>query len=99
MSTAALSPSGTGKYDPAALGPFGTLTLNPSLASAGGPIPAASTSAEVPSKPKPCCVCKPEKSARDECMLFSKSEDPTQQECKSFIQQYKTCMAGYGFKV
>ncbi|KAE8157169.1 cytochrome C oxidase copper chaperone-domain-containing protein [Aspergillus tamarii] len=47
---------------------------------------------------QPCCVCKPEKTARDDCMLFSKSDDP-QQECKSMIEQYKTCMAGYGFKV
>ncbi|KAB8213960.1 cytochrome C oxidase copper chaperone-domain-containing protein [Aspergillus novoparasiticus] len=49
-------------------------------------------------KPKPCCVCKTEKTARDDCMLFSKSDDP-QQECKSMIEQYKACMAGYGFKV
>ncbi|KAE8145323.1 cytochrome C oxidase copper chaperone-domain-containing protein [Aspergillus avenaceus] len=49
-------------------------------------------------KPKPCCVCKPEKTARDDCMLFSKTEDPAQ-ECKSMIEQYKACMAGYGFKV
>jgi cytochrome c oxidase assembly protein subunit 17 len=31
-------------------------------------------------------------------MLFSKSDDPAQ-ECKSVIEQYKACMAGYGFKV
>ncbi|KAE8349393.1 cytochrome C oxidase copper chaperone-domain-containing protein [Aspergillus coremiiformis] len=49
-------------------------------------------------KPKPCCVCKAEKTARDDCMLFSKSDDPAQ-ECKSIIEQYKACMAGYGFKV
>ncbi|KUM57682.1 hypothetical protein ACN42_g9493 [Penicillium freii] len=49
-------------------------------------------------KPKPCCVCKPEKTARDDCMLFSKSDNP-EQECKSTIEQYKTCMAGFGFKV
>ncbi|RLL94442.1 hypothetical protein CFD26_104456 [Aspergillus turcosus] len=61
------------------------------------PAPAAaqSTSTE---KPKPCCVCKTEKSARDDCMLFSKTDDPTQ-ECKPLIEQYKACMAGYGFKV
>ena len=47
---------------------------------------------------QPCCVCKTEKTARDDCMLFSKSDDP-QQECKSMIEQYKACMAGYGFKV
>ncbi|KAJ5820284.1 hypothetical protein N7474_005875 [Penicillium riverlandense] len=49
-------------------------------------------------KPKPCCVCKTEKTARDDCMLFSKTDDPTQ-ECKPMIEQYKTCMAGFGFKV
>jgi cytochrome c oxidase assembly protein subunit 17 len=31
-------------------------------------------------------------------MLFSKSDNP-EQECKSTIEQYKACMAGYGFKV
>ncbi|KKK11842.1 hypothetical protein P175DRAFT_0434252 [Aspergillus ochraceoroseus IBT 24754] len=59
------------------------------------PAPAEPTPAE---KPKPCCVCKTEKTVRDDCMLFSKSDDPTQ-ECKSLIEQYKSCMAGYGFKV
>ncbi|GLI75451.1 cytochrome c oxidase copper chaperone [Penicillium ochrochloron] len=49
-------------------------------------------------KPKPCCVCKDEKTARDDCMLFSKSDDPAK-ECKSMIEQYKACMLGYGFKV
>jgi cytochrome c oxidase assembly protein subunit 17 len=47
---------------------------------------------------QPCCVCKTEKTARDDCMLFSKSDDPAQ-ECKTMIEQYKACMAGYGFKV
>ncbi|RAL12237.1 copper metallochaperone COX17 [Aspergillus homomorphus CBS 101889] len=56
------------------------------------------TEAAPAEKPKPCCVCKPEKTARDDCMLFSKTDDPTQ-ECKSVIEQYKACMAGYGFKV
>ncbi|KAJ6032257.1 hypothetical protein N7540_002989 [Penicillium herquei] len=49
-------------------------------------------------KPKPCCVCKTEKTARDDCMLFSKSDDPAK-ECQSTIDQYKSCMAGFGFKV
>ncbi|KAJ5965322.1 hypothetical protein N7481_012036 [Penicillium waksmanii] len=49
-------------------------------------------------KPKPCCVCKDEKTARDDCMLFSKSDDAAK-ECQSTIDQYKTCMAGFGFKV
>ncbi|RAH83807.1 hypothetical protein BO86DRAFT_387650 [Aspergillus japonicus CBS 114.51] len=60
---------------------------------------AAPTESGAPAeKPKPCCVCKTEKTARDDCMLFSKTDDPTQ-ECKSMIDQYKACMAGYGFKV
>ncbi|ORY08874.1 cytochrome C oxidase copper chaperone-domain-containing protein [Clohesyomyces aquaticus] len=49
-------------------------------------------------KPKPCCVCKDEKAARDECMLFSKT-DNAQQECADLVTKYKTCMAGYGFKI
>ncbi|OJD19802.1 hypothetical protein AJ78_00302 [Emergomyces pasteurianus Ep9510] len=59
----------------------------------------ASGSAESPSKPKPCCVCKTEKAARDDCMLFSKSDDPAQQECRPLVEKYKTCMAGFGFKI
>lgn len=47
---------------------------------------------------KPCCVCKDEKAKRDECMLFSNSADPTK-ECQSTIDQYKSCMAGFGFKI
>ncbi|KAK6221067.1 Cytochrome c oxidase copper chaperone [Pestalotiopsis sp. IQ-011] len=50
------------------------------------------------SKPKPCCVCKDEKSKRDECMLFSKAADPAA-DCKSTIDQYKSCMAGFGFQL
>ncbi|OJJ99444.1 hypothetical protein ASPACDRAFT_79351 [Aspergillus aculeatus ATCC 16872] len=62
------------------------------------PAAAAPTESAPAEKPKPCCVCKTEKTARDDCMLFSKTDDPTQ-ECKSMIDQYKACMAGYGFKV
>ncbi|KAK0728973.1 cytochrome C oxidase copper chaperone-domain-containing protein [Apiosordaria backusii] len=58
--------------------------------------PAISQSAE--SKPKPCCVCKDEKAKRDECMLFSKAADP-QKDCLTTIDQYRSCMAGFGFKV
>lgn len=46
---------------------------------------------------KPCCVCKDEKAARDECMLFANGEPET--TCRSTIEQYKSCMAGYGFKL
>ncbi|KAF2088227.1 hypothetical protein K490DRAFT_64905 [Saccharata proteae CBS 121410] len=49
-------------------------------------------------KVKPCCVCKDEKAARDECMLFSNS-DNAQQECKDLVSKYKSCMAGYGFNL
>ncbi|PWY68562.1 hypothetical protein BO94DRAFT_569868 [Aspergillus sclerotioniger CBS 115572] len=83
----------------------GRSTSSPHLATEkAAPAPAESAPAEKP-KPRtpsdrlqPCCVCKTEKTARDDCMLFSKTDDPTQ-ECKSMIDQYKACMAGYGFKV
>ncbi|KAJ9143614.1 hypothetical protein NKR19_g6776 [Coniochaeta hoffmannii] len=69
-------------------------SLNPG-ASSNAPASAADAAA---SKPKPCCVCKEEKSKRDECMLFSTGADPSV-ECKSTIDQYRSCMAGFGFKV
>ncbi|KAI9783878.1 MAG: Cytochrome c oxidase copper chaperone [Peltula sp. TS41687] len=50
-----------------------------------------------PTAVKPCCVCKDEKAARDECMLFSDG-DP-KEKCRSTIEQYRSCMAGYGFKL
>ncbi|KAI0483181.1 cytochrome C oxidase copper chaperone-domain-containing protein [Xylariaceae sp. FL0804] len=56
------------------------------------------SSSAAASKPKPCCVCKDEKSKRDECMLFSSAADPTS-DCKSTIDQYRSCMAGFGFQV
>ncbi|ETI24175.1 hypothetical protein G647_03544 [Cladophialophora carrionii CBS 160.54] len=59
---------------------------------------AADLKPEKTEKVKPCCVCKDEKSRRDECMLFSRSDDP-QEDCKSLVSQYKDCMAGYGFKI
>lgn len=31
-------------------------------------------------------------------MLFSKSDEPAQ-DCQGVIEQYKSCMAGYGFKI
>jgi len=49
-------------------------------------------------KVKPCCVCKDEKAQRDECMLFSRSDDP-QDDCKGMVARYKDCMAGYGFRI
>ncbi|KAI9760732.1 MAG: Glucosyltransferase-like protein [Chaenotheca gracillima] len=55
--------------------------------------PAGEASASV----KPCCVCKDEKAQRDECMLFSDGD--AQENCRSTIDKYKSCMAGYGFKL
>ncbi|KAH7328637.1 cytochrome C oxidase copper chaperone-domain-containing protein [Stachybotrys elegans] len=49
-------------------------------------------------KPKPCCVCKEEKSKRDECMLFSTAKDPAL-DCVSLVDSYKKCMAGFGYTV
>ncbi|KAM3084337.1 Cytochrome c oxidase copper chaperone [Clarireedia jacksonii] len=56
--------------------------------------PAGQASATV----KPCCVCKDEKAARDECMLFSTASDP-QVACASMVDKYKSCMAGFGFNL
>ncbi|KXT15803.1 hypothetical protein AC579_6248 [Pseudocercospora musae] len=47
---------------------------------------------------KPCCVCKDEKSARDECMLFSTASDP-QEHCKDLVSRYRSCMSSYGFTI
>ncbi|KAK3898802.1 cytochrome C oxidase copper chaperone-domain-containing protein [Staphylotrichum tortipilum] len=69
----------------------------PSIGSSATPTITAQAT-EAASKPKPCCVCKDEKSKRDECMLFSNAADP-QQDCQSTISQYRSCMAGFGFKV
>ncbi|EMD94279.1 hypothetical protein COCC4DRAFT_190312 [Bipolaris maydis ATCC 48331] len=49
-------------------------------------------------KVKPCCVCTDQKAKRDECMLFSTSND-AQKECANVIDDYRRCMAGYGFKI
>ncbi|ODV96516.1 hypothetical protein PACTADRAFT_49846 [Pachysolen tannophilus NRRL Y-2460] len=48
------------------------------------------------SKPKPCCVCIPQKQSRDECLLLNGQESG---KCDSIIQEYKTCMKGFGFEV
>ncbi|KAH6691562.1 cysteine alpha-hairpin motif superfamily [Plectosphaerella plurivora] len=71
------------------------------MSTAAATIPSLNTPAAAPAqenKPKPCCVCKEEKSKRDECMLFSNSNDPAK-DCRSTIQQYKDCMKGFGFEV
>lgn len=46
-------------------------------------------------KPKPCCVCLDEKKNRDECLLFNGQESG---KCDELIQNYKTCMKGFGFE-
>ncbi|KAK4044460.1 cysteine alpha-hairpin motif superfamily [Parachaetomium inaequale] len=66
----------------------------PSLGSSAS----AAAPAQATDKPKPCCVCKDEKAKRDECMLFSNAADP-QKDCQSTIDLYRSCMAGFGFKV
>jgi len=68
----------------------------PSQSSSYSPQPEKNTTAT--EKVKPCCVCKDEKSQRDECMLFSRGDDP-QEDCKSLVVKYKDCMAGYGFRI
>ncbi|KAK4105913.1 hypothetical protein N658DRAFT_503977 [Parathielavia hyrcaniae] len=75
---------------------MGASASRPSI---GSSAPAAAPQAtEAASKPKPCCVCKEEKAKRDECMLFSTAADP-QKDCFSAVEQYRSCMAGFGFKV
>ncbi|KAI1824500.1 cytochrome C oxidase copper chaperone [Xylaria intraflava] len=75
-----------------------TMSLSSISAKAESAPSAASNAGATASKPKPCCVCKDEKARRDDCMLFSKSADPTS-DCKPIIDQYKTCMAGFGFSI
>mgnify|MGYP003365428948 CR=1 FL=1 len=50
-------------------------------------------------KPKPCCVCKPEKEVRDQCLLFNGTEGKGSEKCTEFIEKYKQCMKGYGFEI
>nr|OQO32023.1 hypothetical protein B0A51_00822 [Rachicladosporium sp. CCFEE 5018] len=78
--------------------------LASSLKSSTSLSPATSTSASsttastTASKPKPCCVCKDEKAARDECMLFSTAKDP-QAACQDMVSGYRRCMEGFGFSI
>ncbi|CCE92667.1 copper metallochaperone COX17 TDEL_0E04240 [Torulaspora delbrueckii] len=50
----------------------------------------------VEGKPKPCCVCLPEKDERDQCILFNGQDSD---KCKVFIQEYRKCMESHGFKI
>ncbi|PHH64536.1 hypothetical protein CDD81_4315 [Ophiocordyceps australis] len=69
-----------------------------SSTSSVSPAPTSASSTDPASKPKPCCVCKDEKAKRDECMLYSTAQDPAQ-DCRSLVDQYKSCMLGYGYKI
>ncbi|KAF8449768.1 cysteine alpha-hairpin motif superfamily [Terfezia claveryi] len=60
------------------------------------PLPSKAPDTKAAAGPKPCCVCKEEKARRDECMLFSNRGE---EDCKPMIDLYRTCMAGYGFKL
>ncbi|KAK3939660.1 cysteine alpha-hairpin motif superfamily [Diplogelasinospora grovesii] len=70
----------------------------PSLTGSPAAPQVSQTTTDAASKPKPCCVCKDEKARRDDCMLFSNAADP-QKDCQSTIDLYKSCMAGFGFKI
>lgn len=50
----------------------------------------------VEDKPKPCCVCLPEKDERDQCILMNGQES---EKCKPFIEEYRKCMESHGFKI
>ena len=41
-----------------------------------------------------CCVCKPTKHARDECVVLNGEE-----KCKAFIDAHNQCLRGEGFEV
>lgn len=69
-----------------------SVKLTFSLSSLTAPAPTSTT------KPKPCCVCKEEKAARDDCMLFSNAADP-QEDCIDKVKAYKACMKGFGFDI
>ncbi|KAF4455421.1 cytochrome c oxidase assembly protein subunit 17 [Fusarium austroafricanum] len=69
-------------------------TISSPVSAAANVAPPSTTA----SKPKPCCVCKDEKAKRDECMLFSDAKDPAA-DCKSLVDQYRSCMSGFGFQV
>ncbi|KAL8786428.1 MAG: hypothetical protein Q9195_008228 [Heterodermia aff. obscurata] len=72
--------------------PLSTASAAPSSNLATDLKPPGTASAAV----KPCCVCKDEKAARDECMLFSTAEDPAQ-ACSGTVERYRACMRGFGF--
>lgn len=74
-----------------------TADVPPSLTAATAQAQAP-PAAQTTDKPKPCCVCKDEKAARDDCMLFSKAADPMK-DCQGTIDLYKSCMLGFGFKI
>ncbi|KAM5355885.1 hypothetical protein ACJ41O_002531 [Fusarium nematophilum] len=81
------------------MGPFcHPANLLPQASPVGAPAATTALSNSTTNKPKPCCVCKEEKWKRDECMLFSDAKDPAA-DCKSLVEQYRSCMSGFGFQV
>ncbi|PVU95748.1 hypothetical protein BB561_001636 [Smittium simulii] len=46
-------------------------------------------------KPKPCCVCKETKKARDTC--YFDHGDQAELKCHYLIQAHKDCMKSFGF--
>ncbi|KAL0254293.1 Cytochrome c oxidase copper chaperone [Diplodia seriata] len=64
------------------------------------PATSANLGADLKSSGSSAAAIKPkdEKAARDECMLFSNS-DNAQEDCKDMVSKYKSCMAGYGFNI
>ncbi|CCK71668.1 copper metallochaperone COX17 KNAG_0H02530 [Huiozyma naganishii CBS 8797] len=64
------------------------------------PVDQSKVSVDKEERPKACCVCKDEKSARDECLLFKgTADDSGYVKCKDLIEKYKSCMKGHGFEV
>jgi len=43
---------------------------------------------------KICCVCKPTKQVRDECVVLN-----GQEQCKAFIEAHNQCLRDEGFDV
>ncbi|KAI9825305.1 MAG: hypothetical protein M1832_001339 [Thelocarpon impressellum] len=58
---------------------------------------ASSKGADVKPPGSASAKVKDEKAARDECMLFSDGD--AQESCKSAIDKYRSCMAGFGFSL
>jgi cytochrome c oxidase assembly protein subunit 17 len=98
---ASTSTQSTTPIHPISLPSCATTQLTPHQANASSQINNLASSNKPPGdegapKVKPCCVCKEEKAARDECMLFSTAKDP-QAACADMVTKYRACMKGFGF--